>query len=123
LENNIIESLSGVEHCINLRKLNVNNNEIKNYYNNNDEHYLNYNFKYWDLSSLNKLNYLSISFNKLSTIKFVNKLTSLIELYSSFNKLQKLQDIFYLKPLNYLTLIDLWSNPICNQSKYRLFII
>ena len=119
LENNLLQTLEGLENCENLRKLNVNKNEI--FYS--EEKTSEICSKSWDLNHLNRLTYLSISFNKIMSLKFVSKLTSLIELYASFNQIRNLRDIFHLKQLNSLLILDLWSNSMCSDPKYRLFLI
>lgn len=120
LENNLIQSLTGLENLENLRKLNLNNNEIIYY----DDLHNKYDLatKNWELN-LNRLTYLSISNNLLSSIKFVQKLPSLIELYASFNQIKNLREIFHLKSVTGLAILDLWSNPVSTDSKYRLFLI
>ncbi|CAF4723384.1 unnamed protein product, partial [Rotaria sp. Silwood2] len=48
----------------------------------------------------------------------------LIELYAGNNLIKNIRDIFHLKPLSNLLILDLWGNPICHEAeKYRLFII
>ena len=107
----------------NLLKLNLNNNEIiytDDLYQNKSEAIT---VKNIDFINLHRLSYLSISNNKISSIKFITKLPSIIELYASFNQLKNLRDIYHLKTLNVLAVLDLWCNPMCKDSKYRLFVI
>ena len=92
-------SFQGLENLENLRKLNLNNNEIVY-----SEDYLGRSEKAFDCN-LTKLCYLAISNNKISSLKFINKLPSIIELYASFNQLKNLRDIFHLKPLNVLAVL------------------
>ncbi len=107
----------------NLVKLNLNNNEIIY----TDELYQNKSdaitVRNVDFINLHRLSYLSISNNKISSIKFITKLPSIIELYASFNQLKNLRDIYHLKSLNLLAVLDLWCNPMCKDVKYRLFVI
>lgn len=119
-ENNLIQTLNGLENLENLRKLNLNNNEIVYY----DDLHHKYDLahKNWDIT-LTRLTYLSISNNNLSSVKFVLKLPSLIEFYASLNEIKNLREIFHLKVLNGLAVLDLCSNPMSNDSKYRLFLI
>ena len=72
---------------------------------------------------MNKLTYLNISNNRLSSIKFLQSFPSIIECYASFNQLRNLRDVFHLKTLNSLAILDLSSNPMCSDLKYRLFVI
>jgi Leucine-rich repeat (LRR) protein len=120
LEGNLLQSLEGLENCENLRKLNVNNNLI--YYHEENTKRDASQPANWELN-LGRLTYLSISYNKLKSLKFVSKLTSIIELYASFNKIKNLRDVFHLKQLNSLIILDLWSNDMCEDVKYRTFVI
>ena len=120
LDNNLIQSLNGLESLENLRKLNVNNNEIIYY----DESLgkSEANVRNWDLA-LNRLTYLAISNNKLLSIRFLQKFPSIVEFYASFNQLKNIRDVFHLKSLNSLAVLDIWCNPMCTDQKYRLFVI
>lgn len=120
LENNLIQSLNGLESLENLRKLNVNNNEIIYYDESLGKNEAN--VRNWDLT-LNRLTYLAISNNKLLSIRFLQKFPSIVEFYASFNQLKNIRDIFHLKSLNSLAVLDLWCNPMCTDQKYRLFVI
>lgn len=125
LENNLIQSLSGLENLEQLRKLNVSNNELT------DEStgvvtisgtkYL------WE-PNLTRLVYLSIAKNRLTSLRFLAKLPALVELYASFNQVANQRELFHLKSLNGLVILDLSSNPMCQQEsssprRYRLFVI
>lgn len=120
LENNLIYSLSGLENVSNLRKLNVSNNEIVYF----DDSLIrvDYGTKNWDIA-LQKLTYLNISNNKLTSLRFIAKLPALVEFYASFNQLKNIRDVFHLKGLPSLAILDLWCNPMCADTKYRLFVI
>lgn len=113
LENNLLQSLDGLDGCESLRKLNVNHNEI---------YYAEESSRNWALSS-NRLVHLAIANNRISSFKFVTKLPNLIELYASFNKIKSIREVFHLKQLSSLLILDLWSNPMCVDPKYRLFLI
>jgi Leucine-rich repeat (LRR) protein len=122
-QNNFLQSLNGLETLENLRKLDLSQNEII-YYDENQLHKsLNGDFKNWDID-LPRLTHLSISNNKISSIKFVKKMPALIEIYASFNQIKLLRDIFNLKQLVSLAILDLCANPMCKENnKYRLFLI
>jgi Leucine-rich repeat (LRR) protein len=120
LEGNLLQSLEGLESCDGLRKLNVNNNLI--YFHEDNSKRDATTPANWDLV-LPRLTYLSISYNRIKSLKFVSKLTSLMELYVSFNKIRTLRDVFNLKPLNSLIILDLWANDMCEEAKYRSFVI
>ncbi len=120
LENNLIYSLTGLEQLVNLRKLNVSNNEIV--YFDDSLIRIDYGTKNWDIN-LTRLTYLNISNNKLTSLRFISKLPSLVEFYCSFNQLKNIRDVFHLKCLPSLAILDLWCNPMCADQKYRLFVI
>lgn len=111
LENNLIQSLNGLENLEQLRKLNLSNNEIS------EDPILEWN------PNLTWLVYLSISKNRLTTFRFILKLPALIELYASFNQVTNIREVFHLKRLSGLVIVDLSSNPMCAQAKYRLFVV
>ena len=144
-ENNMLRSLSGIEPLDGLRKLNVNHNEIvytgDDYYTNTNTNTntntATANYDYDSMASMNgnrspsfnwsvqlpRLTQLSIAHNRLSSLRFIRKLPLLIELYASFNQLRQLRDIFDLKHLYNLAILDLAANPMCAESNYRLFAI
>jgi Leucine-rich repeat (LRR) protein len=115
IENNYLRSLEGLETLKNLRKLNLSNNEIS--YDNTKE--------YTDKIQLNspRLSYLAISNNKIKSLKFLQKLSSLLELNANFNQISNIREVFNLKQIPSLVLLDLWCNPMCHDAKYRLFVI
>lgn len=115
IENNYLRSLEGLDGLKNLRKLSLSNNEIC--YDNSRESITNVNF------NSPRLSYLAINNNKIKSLKFVQRLPSLMELYANFNQISNLREIFHLKQMQSLVIIDLWCNPMCNDSKYRLFNI
>lgn len=112
--------MSGIESLTNLRKLNVSNNEIV--YFDDSLIRIDYGTKNWDIN-LSRLTYLNISNNKLTSLRFISKFPSLVEFYCSFNQLKNIRDIFHLKSLTSLAILDLWCNPMCADMKYRLFVI
>ena len=95
--------------------MNLSNNEIS--YDNTKE--------YGDQIELNstRLSYLAISNNKIKSLKFIQKLSSLIELCANFNQISNIREVFYLKQIPSLVILDLWCNPMCHDAKYRLFVI
>lgn len=120
LENNLLQSFNGLENLEQLRKVNLSNNEISD----DPTKPL-----HWE-PNLSRLVYLSVSKNRLTSLRFVLRLPALIELYASFNRVSNLREVFHLKPLNGLVILDLSSNPMCTQdmsssgkAKYRLFVI
>ena len=115
IENNYLRSLEGLGTLKNLRKLSLSNNEIS--YDNTAEYCNQIEF------NSSRLSYLSISNNKIKSLKFIQKLSSLLELNANFNQISNIREIFYLKQIPSLVILDLWCNPMCHDAKYRLFII
>jgi Leucine-rich repeat (LRR) protein len=113
VENNYLKTIENLDQFQMLRKLNLSNNEI--YYDGTDADNIELN--------LQKLNYLSLNNNKIKSLKFLQKLPSLLELYSNFNDIANIREIFHLKQMLNLVIMDLWCNPMCDDQKYRLFII
>ena len=37
--------------------------------------------------------------------------------------MKNIRDVFHLKSLNSLAVLDIWCNPMCTDQKYRLFVI
>ena len=116
----MLRSLNGLENLENLRKLNVDSNEIVYF----DEinYYDDFEIENWELN-LPRLSFLSMNNNNLKSIKFVNKLPSLIEFYCSINQIKNLREVFHLKNLNGLVILDMCSNPMSLDPKYRLFVV
>ncbi|CAF1195882.1 unnamed protein product [Didymodactylos carnosus] len=111
VENNFLTLLEGIENLSNLRKLNISKNEITE-------------FDGQILSNLTRLSYLSMDQNRFHSLAKLGRCTSLIELYAGNNLIKNIRDIFYLKPLPNLLILDLWGNLICHEAeKYRLFVI
>jgi Leucine-rich repeat (LRR) protein len=126
MENNLLYSFDGLVNLENLRKLNLNSNEI--FYS--EDHHKNISLDEVNLPS--RLIYLSLSHNKIASLKFLtapstNKQSFLIEFYASYNQIKNLRDIFHLKHLNALLILDLYGNPISSEANrhhyYRLFSV
>ncbi|CAF3540202.1 unnamed protein product [Adineta steineri] len=111
IENNFLTALDGIENLSNLSRLNVSRNDITDI----NGHIIN---------SLIKLSYLAIDHNRLHSLAKLSGCLTLIELYAGNNLIKNIRDIFHLKTLSNLLILDLWGNPICHEAdKYRLFII
>ncbi|KAL9655537.1 hypothetical protein ABK040_002204 [Willaertia magna] len=134
LHHNLIEKIEGLNNLLNLEKLYLNNNKIKylenlNHLKNLKELYLqnqNINeFKILDsLQNLQNLNILDLSNNHMNEIINIKDLNNLNILDLSKNNLQNLNEILFILENNkFLNNLNLLNNPICNDYKFRDFII
>ncbi|XP_030069714.1 leucine-rich repeat-containing protein 9 isoform X1 [Microcaecilia unicolor] len=131
--NNHISKFEGLEHCINLEelsfdencitklegiskltklvRLSVNNNQLTDL----DQQVI---------DNLSHLHFLSAENNSISSLAGLQKAYPLIELYLSYNKISTNQEIYHLKNLNNLVILDLYGNLIQKKKgNYRLFVI
>ncbi|XP_022332452.2 leucine-rich repeat-containing protein 9-like isoform X4 [Crassostrea virginica] len=111
LENNCISRLEGISKLTQLKRLCLGNNFISTL-ENTGIHYLGH------------LVYLSLEGNKLSSLLGLQKMSTLVELYVGNNVIGSVREIFYLKMLSNLVILDLFGNPVATETdNYRLFII
>ena len=69
------------------------------------------------------LEVLSLSVNKIYTLKDVQNCYSLKELYLRKNLISNINEVRYLTNLNKLRILWLGENPIADMPKYRLAVI
>ncbi|ESO85654.1 hypothetical protein LOTGIDRAFT_155146 [Lottia gigantea] len=111
LENNCLAKLDGLTKLVNLTKLHLGNNHIVN-------------LDTGVFNGLTQLTYLSLECNRITSLVGLQRLHNLIELYIGNNRIENIRELFYLKPLQYLVILDTYGNPIANEvDNYRLFII
>ncbi|KAL3874482.1 hypothetical protein ACJMK2_037491, partial [Sinanodonta woodiana] len=110
LENNCITRLDGITRLTQLRRLCLGNNYISS-------------LDGSGLQFLVHLHYLALDNNRLSSVSGLQNLTSLMELYVGNNLILNLRDVFYLKGLSSLVILDMYGNPVTCQNDYRLFVI
>ncbi|XP_069116712.1 leucine-rich repeat-containing protein 9-like isoform X2 [Argopecten irradians] len=111
LENNCVARLEGISKLVNLRRLSLGNNYITSVEN-------------AGLQFLLLLVYLSMENNKLTTLAGMQKMSSLVELYVGNNLICSVREVFYLKLLANLVILDLFGNPVATEiDNYRLFVI
>ncbi|XP_066464313.1 leucine-rich repeat-containing protein 9 [Eleutherodactylus coqui] len=111
LDGNCITKLEGLSKLVNLRHLSINNNQLTS-------------FDKGVIDNLSHLHFLSVENNRINSLAGLQKAQSLIELYLSNNQISNTQEIYTLKGLNNIVILDLHSNPISlNHDNYRLFVI
>lgn len=111
LDDNCISKIEGISKLTQLRRLSLDSNYISTLENTGIQH-------------LTNLTYLSLENNKVVSLAGVQKLTSLVELYVGNNILNSVREIFFLKSLPNLVILDLYGNPVVHDmDNYRLFII
>ncbi|XP_069806493.1 leucine-rich repeat-containing protein 9 isoform X1 [Dendropsophus ebraccatus] len=111
LDGNCITKLEGLSKLVKLRHLSINNNQLTR-------------FDREVIDNLPHLHFLSAENNYISSLAGLQKAHSLIELYLSNNQICNNQEIYHLKSLNNLVILDLYSNPISlKHDNYRLFVI
>ncbi|XP_073427348.1 leucine-rich repeat-containing protein 9 isoform X2 [Dendrobates tinctorius] len=111
LDGNCITKLEGLSKLVKLRHLSINRNRLTS-------------FSRDIIDNLSHLHFLSAENNHIRSLTGLQKASSLIELYLSNNQICSNQEIYHLKGLNNLVILDLYSNPISvNHDNYRLFVI
>ncbi|XP_044128325.1 leucine-rich repeat-containing protein 9 [Bufo gargarizans] len=111
LDGNCITKMEGLSKLVKLRHLSMNNNQLTS-------------FDREVIDHLSHLHFLSAENNHISSLAGLQKAHSLIELYLSNNHICNNQEIYHLKDLNNLVILDLYSNPISlKRDTYRLFVI
>ena len=129
LNSNKIINITNLSHFINLKELFLQNNKIKIIEN------IPITIKKLDLSNncisglngiekLLNLEWINIENNNIKIISPLFKITNLIELYCSNNKIDYFDDINQLTKLKKLEILDISRNGIVNNNKnFRIFII
>ncbi|XP_039597283.1 leucine-rich repeat-containing protein 9 [Polypterus senegalus] len=111
LDGNCISKLEGLLKLTKLTRLSLNNNRLTS-------------LDTGVLEKLPHLHCLSVENNHISSLQGLHKVSSLIEFYIGNNNISTNRDIYHLKGLSNLIILDLYGNPIVqNQENYRLFVI
>mmetsp|Transcript_27535 Transcript_27535/g.27209 ORF Transcript_27535/g.27209 Transcript_27535/m.27209 type:complete len:204 (+) Transcript_27535:81-692(+) len=66
---------------------------------------------------------LSLSVNKISTLKYFQCCSKLTELYLRKNSVSDLRELKYLKNLSGLKVLWLWDNPCAENERYREIVL
>ncbi|XP_078418403.1 leucine-rich repeat-containing protein 9 isoform X2 [Cetorhinus maximus] len=111
LEDNFISELEGISKLTKLTRLNLGNNQLKN-------------MEGSGLDKLTHLHYLSLESNKIRSLRSLQKIYTLIELYLGNNLIHNNCEIYHLKGMENLVILDLYGNPLVyKQEHYRFFVI
>uniref|UniRef100_A0A8C3M464 Leucine rich repeat containing 9 n=1 Tax=Chrysolophus pictus TaxID=9089 RepID=A0A8C3M464_CHRPC len=111
LDENCISTLDGISKLTKLKRLSVNNNHLTS-------------LKKHVFENLSHLHYISVENNRIASLVGLKKTHSLIELYISYNCISTSQEIYHLKGLTNLIILDMSGNGIVwKQDNYRLFVL
>nr|XP_056707726.1 leucine-rich repeat-containing protein 9 [Euleptes europaea] len=131
--NNNLTKIEGLDSCHNLEELTLDGNCISNLegisklsklmrFSANNNHLTSLERSVFD--NLTHLHYLSLENNRITSLVGLQKTYALIELYISNNYVSSNQEIYQLKGLNNLVILDTSGNLIVwKQDNYRLFVI
>ncbi|ORY39828.1 L domain-like protein [Rhizoclosmatium globosum] len=108
LEDNEIESIDSLTSLAGLTKLDVSKNRIS---------------AVESAANFTSLMLLSLENNLIKSIKPFSKMNSLMEFYIGNNCISDLYNIFPLKELPRLIILDVTGNQVCQQNHYRMFTI
>ncbi|KAK1791307.1 hypothetical protein P4O66_013319, partial [Electrophorus voltai] len=130
---NDLTCIEGLEHCPLLEELSLNNNKISSL----DglyklQHLVRLNINCNQLQSLDgsvldclpNLHFLSAESNCISSLHGVQRSRSLFELYAGNNDISTSRDIYHLKALSSLIILDLLGNPLVKKlENYRAYVV
>ncbi|KAM8915276.1 leucine-rich repeat-containing protein 9 isoform 2-T2 [Spinachia spinachia] len=111
LSNNSISTLNGLSklHC--LSKLSVDGNQLSS-------------LEASALDRLPNLSFMSVENNCISSLRGIHRVRSLLELYIGNNRISTSRDIYYVKGLTNLIILDLYGNPLAEKlENYRIYVI
>uniref|UniRef100_A0A452UDP6 Leucine-rich repeat-containing protein 9 n=1 Tax=Ursus maritimus TaxID=29073 RepID=A0A452UDP6_URSMA len=111
LDGNCISKIEGISKLTKLTRLSINNNLLTGL----EKH---------TFDNLLHLHSLSLENNRITSLSGLQKAFTLLELYISNNYIALNQEIYNLKGLCNLVILDMYGNIIVwNQENYRLFVI
>uniref|UniRef100_A0A3B5A6D4 Leucine-rich repeat-containing protein 9-like n=1 Tax=Stegastes partitus TaxID=144197 RepID=A0A3B5A6D4_9TELE len=111
LNNNSISTLSGLARLQCLNKLSVDGNQLSS-------------LDASVLDQLPNLAFLSVENNRITSLHGIHRVRSLLELYIGSNQLSASRDIYYLKGLANLIILDLCGNPLVEKlENYRIYVV
>uniref|UniRef100_A0A674DX66 Leucine rich repeat containing 9 n=1 Tax=Salmo trutta TaxID=8032 RepID=A0A674DX66_SALTR len=111
LNDNCISRLDGVSKLHQLTKLSVNGNQLSC-------------LDGTVLDQMPNLHFLSVENNCIGSLNGVHRARSLFELYIGNNIITSTRDIYHLKALTNLIILDLYGNPLVEKlESYRVYVV
>ena len=109
MEENRVAQIENTEALVNLRELNLARNRLCRVEN--------------LAPHLVRLTRLSLEGNRLTSLRGVTGLPELCELYVGENAVAETREVFHLKQLPKLVILDLAGNPVCFANEYRPYVL
>ena len=109
MEENRVAQIENTEALVNLRELNLARNRLCRVEN--------------LAPHLVRLTRLSLEGNRLTSLRGVAGLPELCELYVGENAVAETREVFHLKQLPKLVILDLAGNPVCFANEYRPYVL
>ncbi|XP_005098353.1 leucine-rich repeat-containing protein 9 [Aplysia californica] len=111
LSNNCLAHLEGMSKLTRIQRLDLSHNCLTS-------------LNTGALSAMSSLTSLSLESNKLTSLAGLQRATALVELYIGNNEISNIREVFLLKSLPNLVILDMYGNPMVSQvENYRLFVI
>ncbi|XP_029316164.1 leucine-rich repeat-containing protein 9 [Cottoperca gobio] len=130
---NNISKVEGLDSCLKLEELSLNNNSINTLNGLSKMHCLNkLSVDGNQLSSLDasvleqlpNLSFLSVENNCISSLHGIQRVRCLLELYIGNNHISTSRNIYYLKGLTNLIILDLYGNALLEKlENYRIYVV
>nr|XP_061824855.1 leucine-rich repeat-containing protein 9-like isoform X4 [Nerophis lumbriciformis] len=131
--NNYISEVEGLDCCIKLEDLSLNNNSISSFHGLSNLQCLSkLSMDGNQLSSLDNsvldelqnLTFLAVENNHITSLQGIQRIRNLLELYVGNNQISVSRDVYYVKGLASLIILDLYGNPLCESLKnYRIYMV
>ncbi|XP_034531605.1 leucine-rich repeat-containing protein 9 isoform X2 [Notolabrus celidotus] len=130
---NDISKVEGLECCTKLEELSLSNNSISTFNGLSKLHCLSKlsldgnqlsSLDASGLDQLSNLSFLSMEKNCITSLHGIQRVRSLLELYVGNNQISTSQDIYFLKGLSNLIILDLYGNPLLERlENYRIYVV
>ncbi|KAK9533678.1 hypothetical protein VZT92_008781 [Zoarces viviparus] len=130
---NDISKVEGLDSCLKLEELSLNNNNISTLNGLSKLQLLNKlsldgnQLSSLDASALERLpnlSFMSVENNCIRSVHGIQRVRSLLELYIGNNQISTSRDIYYLKGLTNLIILDLYGNPFVEKlENYRIYVV